>query len=133
MGKYKRKDLLPAVCFEVPPPARPASETEFEALKLKGFDGSSYDMLACYQLGQLFFDGIAAPKNAATTSTASADASADAATAADAPSFESAAAPWSLPKNHSQSLLWFTNAAFEGHGERRTLVATSLITRAPPA
>lgn len=88
---------------------------------------TQYDPLACYQLGQLFFEGVteeAAAKSAAewrneengnaATDAASTDTAAAAAVAAPAH------VPWSLPKNHTQSLLWYTNAAFEGHVPSRT-------------
>lgn len=114
VSQFKRKPARDPTRFDLPPPARPTTEAEFEALKLKGYDGNVYDRMACYQLGQLFFDGVPAPKSAvaklaaADAAVATADSSADAA--------EFVTGPWSLPKNYTQSLLWFTNAAFEGHG-----------------
>lgn len=76
--------------------------------------------MACYQLGQLFFDGVPAPKSAdakpAVAAAAAAPASVTADSSADVAA-EFVSGPWSLPKNYTQSLLWFTNAAFEGHGQ----------------
>jgi len=112
--QFKRKPARDPTRFDLPPPARPTSEAEFEALKLKGYDGNVYDRMACYQLGQLFFDGVTAPKSATAKPAAADAAAATADSSADAAEFVTG--PWSLPKNYTQSLLWFTNAAFEGHG-----------------
>jgi hypothetical protein len=104
--------VRPPDVFDLPPPANPKSQEEFEALRLKGYDGHRYDMMASYQLGQIFFDGIN-PTAATTSATSSATSS----FASDSGASFSQV-PWSLPRNYSQSLLWFTNAAFEGHGEK---------------
>lgn len=112
--------------FVVPPPVIPSSHAELEELKTLAYDGELYDPLACYQLGQLFFEGVTAEAAAKSAAEGSADGAAS--TPAAAASTETAAAgaaasasvPWSLPKNHTQSLLWYTNAAFEGHVPSRT-------------
>lgn len=110
--------------FVVPPAVIPSSHAELEELKTLAYDGEMYDPLACYQLGQLFFEGVTAEAAAKSAAEGSAERNEAAATPAAAASTDASATPapvpWSLPKNHTQSLLWYTNAAFEGHVPSRT-------------